>query len=253
MSVTDYLLVKGYAPPMESAEIIEKWLVAIEDSLDDSLKWTVDEKDRIKEIPDRCSLIQDELETNRNLPFVFNGKRGAPTTLVADIIDGESDLSPKGGSIQFVHLKAPIGVARLGMGIIESFGDLIACYWAVASPLSLSRMTSRIAASLDDLNYVDPDNPVPPGFPRMYHFGEKYEPWNPDKVGWLNYWSPKTCEHLGFPDESKDRELLKRSKRLKNGAWIVRLTDDPMDPSRPEHLEILRWAYRRFDSLGVRG
>lgn len=53
----------------------------------------------------------------------------------------------------------------------------------------------------------------------------------PPRIGWCNYWSARTCELLGFPDPARDAELMLTSTKLANGAWLVRLTDTPLDLS----------------------
>lgn len=71
-------------------------------------------------------------------------------------------------------------------------------------------------------------------------------------VGWLNYWSPETCALLGFPDLEKDSAVLKSSYKTPRGAWLVKLTEEPLDLQRMDHREIVKWAYTRFDEIGVR-
>ncbi len=75
----------------------------------------------------------------------------------------------------------------------------------------------------------------------------------PRRLGWINYWSPATCALLGFPDPSRDARWLRGAKQGKSGAWVVRLTDEPLDPERnPEHVKALHEAYARFPEVGGR-
>jgi hypothetical protein len=74
----------------------------------------------------------------------------------------------------------------------------------------------------------------------------------PQRLGWLNCWSPEVAEHLGFPDAQKDADLLPLCHQLPSGHWIVRLTEDPLDLTRPEHVEAIVRAYWRFDKIGRR-
>lgn len=74
----------------------------------------------------------------------------------------------------------------------------------------------------------------------------------PQILGWLNYWSAATCEYLGFPDEKRDAALLAHSYRTPAGAWLVRLTAEPLDVSRDDHVAALSAAYARFPRLGIR-
>jgi len=74
----------------------------------------------------------------------------------------------------------------------------------------------------------------------------------PQRLGWLNYWSAEVAEHLGFPDQEKDADLLPLCRQLPSGHWIVQLTEDPLDLTRPEHAEAIVRAYWRFDKIGRR-
>jgi hypothetical protein len=71
-------------------------------------------------------------------------------------------------------------------------------------------------------------------------------------LGWLNYWSPAAAEAIGFPDPSRDAELLSRARRTATGGWVVRLTDEPLDLDNPAHLDALKRAYERFPEIGGR-
>lgn len=59
----------------------------------------------------------------------------------------------------------------------------------------------------------------------------------PFRIGWCNYWSASTCARLGFPDPGRDADLAARSTEFDDGAWLVRLTDTPLDLSIEEHVE----------------
>jgi len=73
----------------------------------------------------------------------------------------------------------------------------------------------------------------------------------PFHIGWCNDWSAATCARLGFPDSGRDTDLLARSTELDDSAWLVRLTDSPLDLSIEEHVERLVWARSRFPEIGV--
>lgn len=74
----------------------------------------------------------------------------------------------------------------------------------------------------------------------------------PARLGWLNYWSARAAGAIGFPDDSKDQRLMPLARRLDDGAWFVKLTAEPLDVMRPDHVEALAWAYWRFDKVGKR-
>jgi hypothetical protein len=71
----------------------------------------------------------------------------------------------------------------------------------------------------------------------------------PSSLAWLNYWSPATCEVLQFPDPGRDADLLKHSFQTPNGAWLFKLTEEPLDLHREDHQDALVRAYARFPEL----
>lgn len=77
-------------------------------------------------------------------------------------------------------------------------------------------------------------------------------PAQPKELGWLNYWSPQTCEYLGFPDPERDQDLLANSYQTASGAWLVKLCPEPLDLGRADHLSIFADTYARFPRLGIR-
>lgn len=74
----------------------------------------------------------------------------------------------------------------------------------------------------------------------------------PSTVGWLNYWSSDTARVLGFPDMARDNEWLEKCTATTSGGWLLKLTDEPFDVWRPDHISVLVRAYRRFDRVGAR-
>jgi hypothetical protein len=74
----------------------------------------------------------------------------------------------------------------------------------------------------------------------------------PHFLGWLNYWSAAAAQAIGFPDPTRDADLLARSRRTATGGWVVRLTDAPLDVDNPTHLDALLRAYERFPEIGGR-
>ena len=92
-------------------------------------------------------------------------------------------------------------------------------------------------------------------FPRMDFDGAgrfKLHRTAPERLGWLNAWSPAICTLLGFPHAERDAAILPLCRQLPSGHWLVQLTADPLDVRRPEHVQTMAWAYQRFDQIGVR-
>jgi hypothetical protein len=67
-------------------------------------------------------------------------------------------------------------------------------------------------------------------------------------LAWLNYWSDRVARVLRFPDPERDRPITGCYERVADRGWLVRLTPEPLDLERPEHLERMQWAYDRFGS-----
>lgn len=74
----------------------------------------------------------------------------------------------------------------------------------------------------------------------------------PSRLGWLNLWCGEVARELGFPDGDLDSRILPLCRQTRDGNWLVKLTEDPFDLSRPDHIEALAWAYWRFDKIGRR-
>jgi hypothetical protein len=92
---------------------------------------------------------------------------------------------------------------------------------------------------------------IAPLFPRM-PFAMPDPAGLPGRLGWLNYWHPEAAVALGFPDTEKDAAWLRWSSTTPSGAWLVKLTDEPLDLARPDHVDSLAQAYWRFDKVGNR-
>ena len=91
-----------------------------------------------------------------------------------------------------------------------------------------------------------------PILPRLELMGFRSTDERPNELGWLNYWSAETAAILGFPDPAKDARILPLCRQLTDGAWLVKLTDEPLDLEREDHVDSIVWAYWRFDKVGKR-
>jgi hypothetical protein len=90
------------------------------------------------------------------------------------------------------------------------------------------------------------------GLPALKLFKELRAPEIPYYLGWMNYWSEAAARAIGFPDSSRDADLLSRARRTATGGWVVGLTQAPLDLDNPSHLEALMRAYERFPEIGGR-
>ncbi len=72
----------------------------------------------------------------------------------------------------------------------------------------------------------------------------------PARLGWLNYWSDRSCTLLGFPSEEGDEAWSPPSAPLRSPGRLIRLTDEPLDLARPDHQRAAARAERRFVRIG---
>ncbi len=117
--------------------------------------------------------------------------------------------------------------------------------------MALARSYSLSAWTPDDL-HVDRARALAPRLPRIEFMGLPATDVHPNYLGWLSYWSPEVAKTLGFPNPEKDAAILPLCKQFPSGAWIVKLTDEPLDLEREDHVDALVWAYWRFDKVGKR-
>jgi len=82
--------------------------------------------------------------------------------------------------------------------------------------------------------------------------GKFESPWQPELAGWINYWSEETARYIGFPDTTRDRDLLNIASRTPKGAWLLQLTPGPLDLMDPAHLGAYVDLLNRMPRLGIR-
>ncbi len=159
--------------------------------------------------------------------------------------------------------------------IVERAADLAAAmgtamdaFWGTITP-------GGAAGTIVNQRMLDSPGPErpPPGLPPLA-LPERLDPFHvPYFFGWVNYWSKETAERIGFPDPARHAELLERARRLENGAWVVQLTNEPLDiyfrpflygwgsyippeeprdQSNPAHLRALARAYEVLPAIGGR-
>jgi len=191
---------------------------------------------------DRDELLRDAA-ARRELPFLFTGDDARYLALRGNELPGP--LAPGGEPLWEIWLSMPIaeGLARLEEAI-ANVGRAAGAFWGAASP---DRAAAIIASQV-----VHPrqPRPLPAGLPGLLSPDRLARASIPHRLGWINYWSEATARELDFPGAA-DPALLARSHAI-DGAWLVRLTDDPLDLARPDHLAALRDAYDRFAAIGRR-
>jgi hypothetical protein len=210
------------------------------------MEWMVSEDGRLVALPQRDAWLLEGTKDG-GFPLVCNGDESYPVTVTGW---GRPARLSAGGQSQFeVHAKLPLDEAMIAAapGVLEGVAEGARALWGHATP---SKAAVEMAGQT-----IDPVHKpgVPPrGLPAL-KFPEKIRsPEIPHYLGWLNYWSAAAAQAIGFPDPSRDEDLLSRARRTATGGWIVRLTETPLDLDNPSHLEALMRAYERFPEIGGR-
>jgi len=68
----------------------------------------------------------------------------------------------------------------------------------------------------------------------------------PPELGWLNYWNPATRKFMGFPEDFKDDAMFQYSYEGPEGSVIFKLTEEPLDLTRDDHIPCYANALKRF-------
>ncbi|WNG33430.1 hypothetical protein F0U61_07220 [Archangium violaceum] len=210
------------------------------------LAWRISEAGRPLALPRREAWLA-ETAASGEFGLLCNGDESYPVTMGGQR-EGARE-SPGGEPLLLVHAKLPQdeAVVAAAADMLEHVAEGVRARWGVMAP---GPVRSVIAAQTGP-KLGGPERP-PLGLPRLKL------PWNirspkvPRYLGWINYWSAVVSEVIGFPDPSRDTELLARARRTASGGWVVRLTDTPLDLDNPAHLEALKRAYERFPEIGGR-
>jgi hypothetical protein len=178
---------------------------------------------------------------------VCNGDESYPVTLTG--WGSPARLSPGGQSLFEVHAKVPLDEALLAAAaeVLEGIAEGARAYWGHATPFNAGVEIAR-----QTRDPVHKPGVPPRGLPALKLPEKIRSPEIPHRLGWLNYWSAAAARAIGFPDPSRDADLLSRARRNATGGWVVRLTDTPLDLDNPAHLEALLRAYERFPEIGGR-
>jgi len=237
----------AYAPALVAGDARSLSLIrAMEDFLPyDKLVFSVSESNTLQRIENRDAML-DSAARYGKIPFLCNGVEGR---LVS--VSGYSTppkLGQGGQSVLDVAIMLPeiASYVKLAGTFLLRTCERLRSFWAVGSPKTTA---AQIGAQT-----TLPGNPHQPplGLPPLLPSFRLPDPFIPQRLGWLNYWSAKTTMILGFPDSSAEPELVARSQMGSDGGWVVKLTESPLDLSEPTHLAVLRKAYDRFPAVGGR-
>ena len=152
--------------------------------------------------------------------------------------------SPYGHATIRAMLELPASYIANTARVVAGVGRALQAYWGMATP--------QPARDTMVMQRVHPGQKrVPPlGLPKLKGGIVLASTAVPHELGWINYWPAPAAALLGFPDPDRDAEWLPYSTKLDDGGWIVQLTADPLDLERPEHLDAVKRAYKRFAAIG---
>jgi len=210
------------------------------------LEWKVSEDGSPIALPQRDAWLAERTKDG-GFPLVCNGDESYPVTVYG--LQTPGSQAPGGQPLLDIHAKLPLdeAMSAAAPGMLESVAEGARALWGHATP---SKAAVEIAGQTTDP--VHKPGVPPRGLPAL-KFPEKIRsPEIPHRLGWLNYWSATAAQAIGFPDPSRDADLLSRSQRTATGGWVIRITDAPLDLDNPAHLDALKRAYQRFPEIGGR-
>ncbi|RKG89329.1 hypothetical protein D7W82_07235 [Corallococcus sp. CA049B] len=247
MATPPRFLLIAYAPalaadderPITTARAMEQAIPGL------SLSWSISDEGQFIPLAQRDAWIAQEQST-RGMPLLCNGDEHLVTLTGWESPAGVS----AGRQAQFqIHAKwrrDPSGIT-VATAVLSAVAEATRAFWGHVTP---SGTASDIALQTSP-TLGGPPQP-PRGLPALKLPEALRAPEVPHRLGWLNYWSDATARLLGFPDATRDAELLTRSRRTSSGGWLVQLTDAPLDLDDPAHLDALLRAYARFPEIGGR-
>ena len=202
------------------------------------LEWRISDKGQFVPLPQRDAWVNHVTEL-RPLRMVCNGDENDLVTLWGTRTPAL--IGPGGKAQSDFHVDMPHNAAGVAAApaVLEAVAEATHAFWGECTPFN---------AAVDIVSQHPPRR----GLPQLKVPGALRSPEIPDRLGWLCYWSAASARIIGFPDPARDAELLSRSRRTASGGWVVRLTDEPLDLDRPEHLDVLKRTYERFPEIGGR-
>jgi hypothetical protein len=210
------------------------------------LEWRLSDGGRPIELPQRDAWLAENTQDGK-FPLLCNGDERYPVTVNGRGRSGRR--SPGGQPLSEIHVRLPLDerVLASAVAVLEGVAEGACALWGRATPSD---------AAVDIAYQTAPTQGGPPsprrGLPALKLFEHIRSPEIPFYLGWLNYWSAAAARTIGFPDSSRDAELLSRARRTASGGWVVQLTEAPLELDGSAHLDALKRAYDRFPEIGGR-
>ncbi|NRD45256.1 DUF5953 family protein [Corallococcus exiguus] len=210
------------------------------------LAWKVSEEGRLIALPQRDMWLS-EGTGDGGFPLVCNGDESYPVTIYG--LQTPARRAPGRQPLLDVHAELPLDEAVIAVAaeVLVGVAEGASAFWGHATPSSAGVEIAR-----QTRDPVHKPGIPPRGLPALKLPEKIRAPEIPHRLGWLNYWSAAAAEAIGFPDPTRDVDLLSRARRTESGGWVVQLTDAPLDLDNPAHLDALQRAYERFPEIGGR-
>ena len=187
------------------------------------LEWKVSKEGQLIALPQRDAWLA-EAATRGKFPLLCNGDENYPVTIAG--LKTPASQAPGGQPLLDVHADLPLDAAVIAAAgnLLEYVAEGARALWGHMTPASVMLdIADQIGPKL-----YGPKQP-PRGLPAI-KFPEKIlAPEIPHYLGWLNYWSAAAAQAIGFPDPSRDADLLSRARRTARDGWVVQLTEMPLD------------------------
>jgi hypothetical protein len=210
----------------------------------EKMRYEIDHEGSLVALDDLDARLATALKDG-DMPLLCNGNEHAPAStswLPIPAILGPKQTALSSTMVQLRQSPLFLGATE---DLLGRLGDALVAFWGVATP---DPSASVIGSQLSPQNLPLDIRTFPPGgLPSLQPLSELPGPEIPERLGWINYFSAPTATILGFPDAERDAAWLRRARRTDAGAWLVRLTDEPLlVPDNEEHLAALKAAYERF-------
>lgn len=197
-------------------------------------------------LPQRDAWLARE-RPDGGFPLLSNGNEDHLVTATG--WEKPAGASPGGQALLEVHVALPLATDAIAAApeILAGVAESARAFWGHVTPFRAGVDIARQAKDPARSQQAPPRGLPALKLPRFMNSPEL-----PQRLGWLNYWSVAAAQAIGFPDPSRDRDLLSRARRTAMGGWIVQLTEAPLDLDIPAHLDALLRAYERFPAIGGR-
>jgi len=215
-------------------------LKAVEETIGESLNvaW---ERDTTRRLSDRIAYITEKIQSGGPIPAFSNGRPKWAEAVSLTWLTWP-DGPGRQRRLRFV-LTIPITIAdRHGEELIQVLGIRAQAWWGYLATPGLGVLALQQTRR-------PWGEPIPPkGLPVLCGEEEMDVIVRPHQFGWLNYWSEEAAGLQGIAASGVRNGVEVR--KLDSGGWLIKLTDEPLDPDRADHFARLAGAYESFPGVG---